>query len=251
MAIDWWFEFFSSPDYLNIYSETTNPERTRLELQFAEKALGWDRDHWILDAPCGQGRHTWDLHRHGYRVIGLDMSQFLLKTAHNERGDKEEDVFLIRAHLGRIHIASQTVQWAMSLFSSFGYGETDEDNLRILREYARVLAPGGKLLIDVMNRHHIVRFLSPVYRHKKGRLKVREERTIINRGRRLSNSITVTDPNGIQRRYQYVPWLFNGWELSWLAQRAGLQTVKIYGNFDGRSYNEDAERAMLVARKPE
>ena len=250
MALDWWFEFFSSSDYLNIYSETTNPKRTQTELRFAEKALGWDRHHWILDAPCGPGRHTWELHRRGYRVIGLDISEFLLKTARSRRDQHEEDVVLVRAHLARIPIASQTIRWAMSLFSSFGYGETEEENLCIMREYARVLVSGGKLLIDLMNRHHIVRFLSPVYRHKKGHLFVREERTVINQGRRLSNHITVTEPGGEQRRYLYAPWLFNGWEISWMAEQAGLKTEKIYGHFDGRAYTEDGERAMLVARKP-
>jgi SAM-dependent methyltransferase len=147
-------------------------------------------------------------------------------------------------------IASQTIHWAMNLFSSFGYAETEEENLTIVREYARVLVPGGKLLIDVMNRHHVIRFLLPVYRHKEGRLFVREERTVIDQGRRLSNLITVTEPGGQQRRYLYSPWLFNGWELSQVAQQAGLVTEKIYGHFDGRAYTEDGERAMLVARKP-
>ena len=250
MTNDWWFQFFSSPDYLNLYSEATNAERTLLELQFAESALGWDRTGWVLDAPCGQGRHTRHLARNGYRVIGLDISPFLLDVARTARMKDDDDPVLIRAHLASIPLRSNTVHWAMSLFSSFGYGETEAENLEIMREYARVLVPGGKLLIDVMNRHYIVRFLSPVYRHKKGNLSVQEERTIINRGRRLSNSITVSSPNGEQRRYQYILWLFNGWELAWMAEQAGLQTVKVYGNFDGRPYTEDGERAMLVAQKP-
>lgn len=244
------FELFSSPDYLNIYGETTSRKRTQTELRFGEKALGWDRDHWILDAPCGQGRHTWELRRRGYRVIGLDLSEFLLETARSQRHEHEKDVFLVRGHLARLPIASGTIHWAMSLFSSFGYAETEEENLHILREYARALVPGGKLLIDLMNRHHLIRFLSPVYRHKKGRLFVREERAIINDGRRLSNHITVTEPGGEERHYLYAPWLFNGWELSWMAEQAGLKTDEVYGHFDGRAYTEDGERAMLVARKP-
>ncbi len=250
MAADWWFEFFSNPDYLHIYGKTTNAKRTRTELKFAEKVLGWDKDHWILDAPCGQGRHTWELYRRGHRVVGLDISEYLLGVAHRQKRLWEKHPCFVRGGLSRIPFASNSIHWAMSIFSSFGYGETEEENLNILREYGRVLVPGGKVLIDVMNRHHIVRFLSPVYRHKKGGLAIREERTIIHEGRRLSNQITVTDPNGEQRRYNYVPWLFNGWELSWMAQQAGLEPEAVYGNFDGRKYEENGERAMLVAIKP-
>ncbi len=250
MTVDWWFEFFSSPDYLNIYGKTTNTKRTKTELKFAESVLTWDRDQWILDAPCGQGRHTWELHRRGYRVVGVDISEYLLEVARKQRRIWEKQAHFVRGGLRSIPLASNSVHWAMSLFSSFGYGETEEENLRIMQEYARVLAPGGKLLIDVMNRHHIVKFLSPVYRHKKGRLAIREERTIIHDGRRLSNQITVTDPDGEQRRYNYVPWLFNGWELSWMAKQAGLDPQAVYGHFDGRPYGEDEERAMLVAQKP-
>ena len=182
----------------------------------------------------------------------MDLSPYLLGVA---SGPEEEKISntgptWIRAHLGHLPLREGSVDFAISMFSSFGYGSSEAENLGVMCEYARVLKPGGTLLVDVMNRHYISRYLTPVYRHRERGLAVREERKIIENGRRLHNRICVTDREGVPRRYDYKPWLFNGFELTLLAERAGLKPKKVYGSFESADYNLDSERAMLVAVKP-
>lgn len=252
----WSFQFFNSPDYLHIYGGTVGEARTEKELRFCETALGWAPGSTVLDAPCGQGRHSRLLSRMGMRVIGIDYSPYLLGIAREPvDGRDSEDVtppnpVLIRGDLSSIPVRDNLADFAISMFSSFGYGNNHDHNVGILREYARVLRPGGQLLIDVMNRHFIARFLSPLYRHHERGMAVQEERQLVEAGRRLVNIITVTDPQGNIRSYPYKPWLFNGWELSLMAKEAGLHPVRVYGDFNGDDYDLESERAMLVARKP-
>ncbi len=251
---DWAFRFFNNPDYLDMYHDMTSPQRTQLELNFCERVLGWENGQRILDAPCGAGRHSNLLGRYGFSVTGLDFSSFLLGLAEEDKKQANfpnEKPSYVRGLLQQLPFEENSFEHVVCLFSSFGYGETEDDNLHVMQEYSRVLKPGGKVLIDVMNRHFVVPRLNKVYDSIHKDLRVREERTLTNNGRRLHNIIKVRDKKGNQRQYLYNPWLYNGWELAYMANQAGMKVVRVYGDFWGNDYEEDGERAMLVAAKEE
>lgn len=249
---DWSFRFFNNPDYLNIYDSMTGPERTETELNFCERVLRWKIGQFILDAPCGAGRHTNVLAKQGHTICGLDFSTYLLGQAQTAFSLWQSDAGApnyTRGLLQELPYAKDRFDFIICLFSSFGYGEKEEENLQVMREFARVLRPGGKVLIDVMNRHFLVPRLNAVFESTHADLFVREERSITDNGRRLHNCIKVRDKQGNKRQYLYRPWLFNGWELSWLAAQVGLKVEGIYGNFYADKYQQNSERAMLVAMK--
>lgn len=250
---DWCFRFFNTPDYLDIYKDMTGPVRTQIELDFCKRVLKWKRNDSILDAPCGAGRHSLHIAFRGYHVTGLDFSNYLLGVALAKSArlpEESPDPRFVRGLLQKLPFPSNCFNSIICMFSSFGYGETEEDNLAVMKEFARVLKPDGKVLIDLMNRHFIVSHLNSVYTSFKKGLRVREERTLTNDRHRLHNLITVQDREGNKRRYLYNPWLYNGWELALLANQADLQVDNIYGDFDEQPYETESQRAMLVAKKP-
>ncbi|MDP8243932.1 MAG: class I SAM-dependent methyltransferase [Candidatus Hinthialibacter antarcticus] len=253
-SADWSERFFNHPDYLDIYSEMTGPSRTKTELAFCRSVLTWKIGDAILDAPCGAGRHTTPLAHKGHDVTGLDLSGFLLReakqTALKGFWNRNQPRF-VQGVMQQLPFGDNQFDHVINLFSSFGYLDTEAENFLVMQEYARVLRPGGKLLIDVMNRHFIVPRLNEEFEsvHANG-LFVREERAVINDGRRMHNAITVTDDQGNRRCYLYRPWLYNGAELSAHATNAGLIVESVYGDFKGRLYKRQSERAILVAVKP-
>lgn len=251
---DWSERFFSHPDYLTIYRDMTGSQRTRQELGFCERVLRWQAGERLLDAPCGAGRHSAPLAQMGLDVTGLDFSGPLLRKAQRREPwqlwRKQRIPKWVRGLLQALPFATGCFDYVVCLFSSFGYLDTEADNLRVMQEYHRVLRPGGMVLIDVMNRHFIVPRLNRAFESVQHGLFVHEERRIINQGRRLHNALTITDRKGETRRYLYRPWLYNGWELSQMAVQAGLEPVSVYGSFEAEMYHAESERAMLVARKP-
>ncbi|MGC9329093.1 MAG: class I SAM-dependent methyltransferase [Candidatus Hinthialibacter sp.] len=249
---EWCFRFFNSPDYLNIYQDMTGPLRTETEIAFCQNVLHWRPGQLILDAPCGAGRHSLFLSEQGHAVVGLDFSSYLLQktlssSSQSQRG-KTAPVF-VRGLLQNLPFSDETFDFIICLFSSFGYGEKEEDNLLVMKEFARLLRPKGKVLVDVMNRHFVIPRLNPVFESTCSHLFVREERTITGHGRRLHNRILVRDSEGEKRQYLYNPWLFDGEELSQLGEQAGLTIEKIYGNFYADEYTKSSERAMMTAVK--
>ena len=232
----------------------TISSRTKTELAFCASILNWKIGEAILDAPCGAGRHSVPLAHKGYTITGLDLSGFLLREAKQTalKGFwKKNQPRFVQGVLQQLPFAANQFDHVINLFSSYGYLDSEEENFQVMQEYARVLRPGGKVLIDVMNRHFIVPRLNEQFEsvHASG-LFVREERNIINNGRRMHNAITVTDDDGSQRCYFYRPWLYNGAELSAHAANAGLIVESVYGDFKGRLYQKQSERAILVAVKP-
>lgn len=250
----WSPHFFGHPDYLDLYQEMTGPGRTRDELRFCDIALNWNPGQSVLDAPCGAGRHSAPLARKGLLLTSLDLSGFLLTRAKKREAwrlwRRDRVPRWVQGNLLRLPLQANSFDYAISLFSSFGYMDSEDENQGVIREYARVLKPGGKLLVDVMNRNFLVPLLSRSYHSIQQGLLVDESRKIIDNGRRLHNKIVVTDKKGKQRKYLYRPWLYNGFELSFHMTEAGLETEQIYGAFDGRNYASDSERAMIVAVKP-
>ena len=106
----------------------TGPARTETEIEFCQKYLGLKKNHSILDAPCGAGRHSLQMAQLGYTVIGVDFSNYLLSRAVHKAGKLPVQVpypHFIRGLLQKIPVQSNSFKSIICMFSSFGYGDTE------------------------------------------------------------------------------------------------------------------------------
>ena len=95
--------------------------------------------------PCGQGRHAHLLAESGYNVDGLDYSRPLLAVA-RKRGTGLT-LRYTRGDMRRLPAGwSRRFDCELNLFTSFGFFAHPADDVRVIREFARVLKRGGILL---------------------------------------------------------------------------------------------------------
>lgn len=107
--------------------------------------LGLPSGARILDVPCGQGRHAHLLAEAGYDVDGLDYSEKLLARA-KKRGTGET-LHYTRGDMRRLPKAwTRRFDAVVNLFTSFGFFAEPADDARVIKEFARVLKPGGTLV---------------------------------------------------------------------------------------------------------
>jgi len=68
-----WQETFFRGVALDAWRRVINPDMTRVEVDFLERALGVETGARLLDIPCGNGRHAIELAGRGYNLTGLDL----------------------------------------------------------------------------------------------------------------------------------------------------------------------------------
>ena len=76
----WYVDFFRN-DYLNVYGHMFTEERAEKESAFVARTLELKPGASVLDLCCGQGRHSVQLAKHGFRVTGLDLNREYLDLA--------------------------------------------------------------------------------------------------------------------------------------------------------------------------
>jgi len=239
----WVTEYFGE-DYLRLYQFPV--ERTDPEVEFVAEMLA-DRiapGGLVLDLACGQGRHAIPLAARGYRIIGLDYQLHLLRKAKEAEG---EGVFFVRGDMRRLPFP-ETFDAVVNLFTAFGYF-SDEENARILCEVARVLRPGGWLVLDVANRDALIRNAQPRSwkRLPDGSLVLSEWTWDVATGRYTHWQLLLGDQD--RRSFMHSVRVYTCTELTALLGNAGLTVVARHGGFRGEALNLDAPRLIMIARK--
>jgi ubiquinone/menaquinone biosynthesis C-methylase UbiE len=135
----WYVAAFQS-GYSARYKHCGNELGAR-EVAFALRAMGLKKGSRVLDLCCGAGRHSRALARAGLDVVGADLSRDLLNEA-LEQSEKLKIEYL-RCDMRDVPLADESLDGAVSLFTSFGYFEREEDDLRVLQGVARMLKPGA------------------------------------------------------------------------------------------------------------
>jgi len=150
----WWETFFDEV-FLDVYRPLLERERTVREAAAAARILGLPVGARVLDVACGWGRHALELAGMGFQVTGFDRSPRLLEEAAIASLGVEE-VRWVAGDMRDLPFQEE-FDAVLSLFSSLGYFDSDEDDLRVLEGMRRAVEPGGRLLLETMHRDLIAR----------------------------------------------------------------------------------------------
>lgn len=105
----------------------------------------------VLDAGCGPGLFLCDLIKRGFKVIGLDRSEGMLKIAkgNNNSLDSHHCFKLIKGDIEKLPFKSGT----FNLVCSAGVIEYLNYDSKVLSEFRRIIKDDGFLLISVTNKY--------------------------------------------------------------------------------------------------
>jgi SAM-dependent methyltransferase len=200
----------------------------------------------VLDLCCGPGRASVELARRGARVTGVDRSAFMLDKARARAASAAVDVEWVSSDM-RDFVRPESFDLALSLFTSFGYFETAEDNARVLSNVRQSLRPGGKLAMDLGNKERLARIFLPesCSETPDGRLMF-ERRRVVPGWQRIENTWYVME-DGRYEAFTFCHWVYSAAELRDLLFSAGFSQVSLYGSFAGAPFVGDA-RLHVVAK---
>ncbi len=248
----WYVRFFKG-DYLRVYGHTLQQDRTDLETQFAIHALGIQPNHRVLDLCCGQGRHSIALAKTGLDVTGVDLSAEMLEIARSEAEAAGLALTLRQADMRQLPDEfTSKFDAVINMFSSFGYLESEDDDQRVLHQIAKVLKPGGKLMMDLLNREWVIINNEEFdwQQHEDGRVVL--ERRVLNLEKSI-NHLTYTEIllDGTRRTMSDLKMrLYTLTEIIQMLDNVGLTLQNVYGGFRGEDYGVNTRRMIVVASKP-
>jgi ubiquinone/menaquinone biosynthesis C-methylase UbiE len=234
--------------YLLTYLPFLTDERTLEEALGAVSLADAKPGAELLDCPVGFARHALVLTQEGYRVTGLDRSEAQLTEAESRRGDAEWPR-LVHGDYRALPFEDASFDAVLNLFTSLGYLERDED-IGVLREFLRVLRPGGALVIETMHRDRLARIFLPRTWDwlPDGSVFLQERQTDWVSGA-VSNRHLVVKPDGgrIERRFTHRAYTVTDWVA--MLGEAGFAEVDCFSDWAGEQPPTPDERLLVRARR--
>ncbi len=244
-----WYEEVFDEDFLRTLPFMT-PEQTTREVNFIRDALSPPKGGEVLDVGCGYGRHALELAQQGLRLTGLDLSLPMLIRAADSAQRRGLAVNFVHADMREMTFNGQ-FDAAYCVLSSFGYFD-EETNLRVATAICRALKPGGRFLVDIINRDYIVGDLpSRVWWEGDGCV-VLEEVDFNYHTSRVLIRRSVVFGNGRQSEQEISLRAYSLHEVGKVLRQAGLRVLDVSGALATKSrfFGAASRNIIAVCERP-
>jgi 2-polyprenyl-3-methyl-5-hydroxy-6-metoxy-1,4-benzoquinol methylase len=123
--------------YMKEKEDILTRERTKKEIEIIKKYLPKDCRK-ILDAPCGYGRISNSLAKLGYKVTGIDISDYFINLARKQAKQKGLSTSYIIGDILKKKIPGR-FDVVLNIFTSLGYLEDEKKNESFIKSFANML----------------------------------------------------------------------------------------------------------------
>lgn len=245
--MEWWQKLFNSQIYFELYEESDTRKAVG---QVADiiRLLELKPPARVLDVPCGYGRHAVELARRGFSVTAVDASEIQIAHGREKAKAAEVDVDFRVMDARRLPFESE-FDLAINMFLSFGYFESDEEHLAMLRGIADALRPGGRFLMETWNREYEIRYFDRHQVDHSGDVVEVEEWEFDHLKGRLNWTNTAFFPDGRRESWWHSIRAYTLAELRILFEQAGLRLDAVYGGLKREQFSIQSEDAVLVATR--
>lgn len=241
MGQNWYQGWFDSAYYHLLYKERDEKEAENFIKNICKKAR-LAKGSKILDLACGRGRHSICLSNAGYQVTGLDLSPNNIDFAK----EFENAGLEFYVHDMRNTFRINYFDAVFNLFTSFGYFETDQDDLKVLGAAWQNLKNGGILVLDYFNKNEIVKSL------------IKDEIKIIDGiefhisrfvdDNQLIKKIEINDGGEIKNYFEKVKLIDEDMFDSFF-KGTGFNIFKKYGDYELSPFTSQSKRLIIFAEK--
>ena len=256
---DWWRTLFTAVYLATDGDVVENAANTRQEVDLLLASAQLEPGDRILDLCCGQGRHSLELARRGFRhITGIDRSRYLIRLARRRAKAGGLEVRFREGEARKIRAPDNGYDCVTLLGNSFGYFDREEDDLAVLSAIKRALRGHGRLIIDLtdgdwMRAHFEPRSWEWIDQNQF----VCRERSLSADGDRLiSREVVVHAEKGVIADQFYAERLYSRARIEALLSRAGFRDTKFHTEVEalstrGADLGMMARRLFISAKSPE
>jgi D-alanine-D-alanine ligase len=255
---DWWSKLFNALYVKTDGDVVENAENTARDIDMVVKLTGIQAHNQILDLCCGQGRHSLELARRGFRnVTGVDRSRYLVRLARKRAEDQRLPVAFKEGDARNLRLPDDSLDCVIVMGNSFGYFANEEDDHKVLKAIGRCLRASGTLMLDITEGEWIRKSFDPrSWEWIDANHFVCRERSLSSDGDRLvSREVIVHDERGVIADQLYAERLYSRERITAALERAGFRNVRFHGTVEalsdrGQDLGMMAKRMVLTADAP-
>lgn len=219
----------------------------KVEVEKVVNLLKIPQNDRILDLCCGTGRHSLELARQGFDVVGVDRTTSFIEKAKQKAEKNNLNVEFIVGDM-REHCQPNSFNVVMNLFGSFGYFEDSDDDRQVVKNMYASLYSGGKFLIETMGKEILARgFQERDWSEEGETLVLAERKPHQNWGRMQTRWIVIKGNQRVEHTVSVRS--YSAVELSSLLFDCGFANVQVYGDLEGIDYDQRAKRLVVIGTK--
>jgi SAM-dependent methyltransferase len=193
------------------------------------------------------GRITIPLARSELKMTGVDVTPGFIRGAMAAARRVKVKARFFVADMRRLAFDGE-FDAAFNWFTSWGYF-TDRENLDALRRIRRALRPGGRFLVEGMNKSWVVRHLNLGRNMSRiGGVEVIQQSHWAPKTSRMSTLWELRRGRRVERHRIRV-LVYDGAGIRRILQTAGFRDVKLYGR-GGAPFSRHSRRIIAVATRP-
>lgn len=241
--MEWWEEFFDevwlAGGFLGI-GERSSAEK----IDYLWRQLRLKPGSRLADICCGIGRDALPLAERGVEVTGVDFCQPYLDYA--QKHSNNLPLRLVCADMRRTGLLGSSFDSVTSLGTSFGYFEDEAENERALAEMARLLKPGGYLVMQLASRDGVLRNFRQKSFDNRGDWLVLEEGEFNYHTSRNKGHWVWIDSTGKRYERDLSLRMYCLHELRAMGERHGLSLFTAHGNLAGEELTNSHTHMLLT-----
>ncbi|MFZ5432993.1 MAG: class I SAM-dependent methyltransferase [Calditrichota bacterium] len=242
-----WYQQWFDEDYLALYAHRDEAE-ARQFVNVLWSALELYPGVRVADVPCGAGRHSQAFAARQAQVVGMDLSPAMLNRAQENLDKDQRSPWFVRGDIRQIPLAGG-FHVVTNIFTSIGYFKDEADNQKAFAELGRLLAPGGVLVLDVVNPDYLREHFVAETFQRTCDIEVSELRELNLETKRVYKQIRIQHGGAMRMIHESVR-LYSREELVKITGENGLTPMGFWGDYDGTEFEFDSPRLILFAKKP-
>jgi SAM-dependent methyltransferase len=243
-----WYETLFSDEYLRTVVRPSNEQISR-QVDFMQASLGVTKGAAVLDVGCGLGQHALEFARRGCLVVALDLALPMITRAAEDAQQEGLRINFLHKDIRDIGFEG-TFDAVICVGTTFGFFD-DEQNREVLGRLANALKPGGRLLLEVVNRDHVLTSQPNLQWFEGDGCVVMEESDFNYYSSRISVKRTMMREDGRQTESEYSIRLYALHELGQMMQQVGFRVKEVSGQQATRGvfFGAHSNRIILLAER--
>lgn len=234
-----WFETWFDTDYYHTLYCHRNEQEAEHFIQNICDYLKLPENSKVLDFACGKGRHSYFLHQLGYDVLGVDLSSNSISHA------KEMETEGLRFAVSDIRtvIEGEKFDAILNLFTSFGYFNCLDENLKVMNAIKSMLNDQGLFVIDFFNADHVLKNLITEETIERDHLQFQITKKHVDG--QIIKTIEFED-NGKMHHYVEQVQSITLADFQNLCDKAGLKILHKFGSYDLHPFDPTTSKRLIL-----